>query len=213
MCGISGIINLNNKIINPSDINSMMSAMKHRGPDDEGVFIKDNIGLGFVRLSILDLTPAGHQPMFSADRKFVVVFNGEIFDYIELREELKSKGYVFQTDTDTEVLINSYLEWGEECQHKFNGMWAFALYNIETENLFISRDRYGIKPFYFYQDENIFAFASEIPSLLKIIPQKAEANEQAIFDFLVFNRTDQTEETFFKHIFKLQHGHCISILN
>jgi len=211
MCGICGIINLNNNPVKEGHIRNMMQVQKHRGPDDDGLFIKDNLGLGFVRLSILDLSAAGHQPMFSDDGVYVVVYNGEIFNYIELREELKQKGYFFKTDTDTEVLINSYKEWGEECQHKFNGMWAFAIYDIENNNIFISRDRYGIKPFYYYQDKNIFAFASEIPSLLKVIPQKAQANEQAIFDYLVFNRTDQNEETFFKNIFKLQHGHSLSI--
>lgn len=211
MCGISGIINLKGKEVSPSDIQSMMSAMKHRGPDDEGVFVHQNLGLGFVRLSIIDLSPAGHQPMKSTDERFTIVFNGEIFNYVELREELKLKGYVFKTDTDTEVLINSFKEWGEDCQHKFNGMWAFALFDKQENTLFISRDRYGIKPFYYFQNEDIFAFASEIPSLLKVLPEKPEANNQAIFDYLVFNRTDQSHETFFKEIYKLQHGHSMSI--
>jgi asparagine synthase (glutamine-hydrolysing) len=212
MCGICGIININNNPVKEVQIREMMQVQKHRGPDDDGLYIKDNLGLGFVRLSILDLSAAGHQPMFSDDGKYVVVYNGEIFNYLELRLELIEKGYFFKTDTDTEVLINSYKEWGEECQHKFNGMWSFAIYDIENNNIFFSRDRYGIKPFYFYQDKNIFAFASEIPSLLKIIPQKVQVNEKAIYDYLVFNRTDQNEETFFKNIFKLKHGHCLSIL-
>jgi asparagine synthase (glutamine-hydrolysing) len=211
MCGISGIINLKGKEVHASNIQSMMSAMKHRGPDDEGVFVHQNLGLGFVRLSIIDLSTAGHQPMKSADERYTLVFNGEIFNYVELREELKHKGHVFKTDTDTEVLINSYIEWGEDCQHKFNGMWAFALFDKQENSLFISRDRYGIKPFYYIQNENVFAFASEIPSLLKVLPEKPEANNQAIFDFLVFNRTDQTQETFFKGIVKLQHGNCLKI--
>jgi asparagine synthase (glutamine-hydrolysing) len=212
MCGICGIIHLNLSHVQEEPIRIMMHIMKHRGPDDDGVYLNDNLGFGFVRLSILDLSFSGHQPMFSSDGKFVVVYNGEIFNYKELRVELQAKGYDFHTNTDTEVLINAYIEWGEECQHKFNGMWAFAIYDIEKSHLFISRDRYGIKPFYYYQDENLFAFASEIPSLLKVVPQKAKANEQAIFDYLVFNRTDHNEETFFKYIFKLQHGHSLSIL-
>lgn len=211
MCGISGIINLQNHLVSQKDVLSMMNLQKHRGPDDEGTFVENNIGLGFVRLSILDLTSAGHQPMFSKNGKYVVVYNGEIFNYLELREELKALGYSFTTNTDTEVLINSYIEWGEACQHKFNGMWAFAIYNKENSILFISRDRYGIKPLYFFQDNETFAFASEIPPLLQLLPQKPEANQQAIFDYLVFNRTDQNQNTFFKDIYKLQHGCSITI--
>jgi len=211
MCGICGIISLNNDLVKEGQIRNMMQVQKHRGPDDEGIFIKNNVGLGFVRLSIIDLSSAGHQPMFSDDGMYVVVFNGEIFNYIELREELKQKGYLFKTDTDTEVIINSYKEWGEKCLHKFNGMWAFAIYNIKDEKLFIARDRYGIKPFYYYCNDEIFTFASEIPPLQSVLQQRLEANYQVIFDYLVFNRTDQTHETFFKNIFKLQHGHCMTI--
>lgn len=211
MCGISGIINLSQSPVEVQLIRKMMLQMKHRGPDDEGVFLDKNIGLGFVRLSIIDLSPAGHQPMKSSDERFTIVFNGEIFNYVELRDELKQKGHVFNTDTDTEVLINAYKEWGEACQHKFNGMWAFAIYDKVASTLFISRDRYGIKPFYYYRNDNLFAFASEIPSLLQAIPQKAEANNQAIFDYLIFNRTDQTHETFFKDVYKLQHGCSFTI--
>lgn len=211
MCGISGIINLDHSPVEEQLIKKMMLQMKHRGPDDEGVFLHKNLGLGFVRLSIIDLSTAGHQPMQSADGRFVIVFNGEIFNYVELREELKQKGHIFNTDTDTEVLISAYKEWGEACQHKFNGMWAFAIYDKVASTLFISRDRYGIKPFYYYRNDNLFAFASEIPSLLQAIPKKAEANNQAIFDYLVFNRTDQTRETFFKDVYKLQHGCSLTI--
>lgn len=211
MCGISGIINLKNNNISQADIKSMMAAMKYRGPDDEGVFIHKNIGLGFVRLSIIDLSPAGHQPMNSSDGRYIIVFNGEIFNYVELREELKSKGHVFKTDTDTEVLLYSYKEWGEACQHKFNGMWAFAIFDKVEKSVFFSRDRYGIKPFYYFQNDEVFAFASEIPALLKVWKGKVEANYQSIFDYMVFNRTDQTNETFFKDIFKMQHGHCFKV--
>jgi asparagine synthase (glutamine-hydrolysing) len=211
MCGISGIINFKSNSVSSVDIQSMMSVMKHRGPDDEGVFIHQNLGLGFVRLSIIDLSLAGHQPMKSIDERYVIVFNGEIFNYVELREELTQSGHIFKTDTDTEVLINSYKEWGEDCQHKFNGMWAFAIFDKIDNTLFISRDRYGIKPFYYFQNDEVFAFASEIPSLLKLRDGKTEANYQSIFDYLVFNRTDQNCDTFFKGINKMQHGHCMKI--
>jgi len=211
MCGICGIINFNNDPVNENQIRNMMQVQKHRGPDDDGFFIKNNIGLGFVRLSIIDLSSAGHQPMFSNDGTYVAVYNGEIFNYIELREELKQKGYHFKTDTDTEVLINSYKEWGVECLNKFNGMWAFAIYDTANKHIFFSRDRYGIKPFYYYYNDKFFVFASEIPAILSILPKKPQPNYQSIFDYLVFNRTDQNSETFFDGIKKLQHGQSMSI--
>jgi asparagine synthase (glutamine-hydrolysing) len=111
MCGICGIINFNNQPVQDSSIRCMMQKMKHRGPDDEGVLIEDNIGLGFVRLSIIDLSPAGHQPMFSFDKRYVIVYNGEIYNYIELRQQLIDEGFVFSTQTDTEVLLNAYIKW------------------------------------------------------------------------------------------------------
>ena len=211
MCGICGIIRFDNKPAKESSIREMMLIMKHRGPDDEGVFIKDNIGLGFVRLSILDLSMAGHQPMFSADKRFVILLNGEIFNYIELRDELKGKGYIFRSGSDTEVLLNSYIEWGEPCLHRLNGMFAFAILDTYTNELFAARDRFGIKPFYFYHDKNQFLFASDIPPLLKIIENKKEPEDSVIFDYLVFNRTNHSEKTFFKNIQKLQHGHTLNI--
>jgi asparagine synthase (glutamine-hydrolysing) len=185
----------------------MMQIMKHRGPDDEGVFLENNIGLGFVRLSIIDLSPAGHQPKLSQDGRYVIVFNGEIYNYIELREELKQVGVVFVTNTDTEVLLNAYIHWGEDCMNRFNGMWAFIIYDRETRSVFAARDRFGVKPFYYIQTDDYIGFCSEIPPLLSLLDHKPTPNRQTIFDFLVFNRTDQTEATFFEEIKKLPHGH------
>lgn len=189
----------------------MMNRMKHRGPDDEGVFTNNNVGLGFVRLSIIDLSPAGHQPMFSFDKRYVVVFNGEIYNYLELRDELISLGYSFRTATDTEVLLAAYMEWEEDCLNHFNGMWAFVIYDSNSKKLFAARDRFGIKPFYYLQTSEFFAFASEIPPLLGLLSGKPSADYQTIFDFLAFNRTDQTERTFFMEVKKLQHAHCFTI--
>ena len=223
MCGICGIIKFNDSTPETEKIQKMMKVMKHRGPDDEGIFIADNVGLGFVRLSIIDLSPLGHQPMFSSEKvksnrvtnggRYVIIYNGEVYNYIELREELKTIGYEFKSNTDTEVVLNSYIEWGEKCLGKFNGMWAFAIYDRASNELFCARDRFGIKPFYYYADDEQFIFASEIPSILSILKKKPTANDQAIFDFLVFNRTDQTEQTFFNEIKKLQHGHILRIQN
>ena len=211
MCGICGIINFDQSPVSAESIQTMMAIQKHRGPDDDGVFVENNIGLGFVRLSILDLSSAGHQPMFSADDRYVAVYNGEIFNYIELREELKALGHPFKSDTDTEVLLCAYQQWGEACLHRFNGMWAFVIYDRQEKTIFAARDRYGIKPFYYYLTDSFLAFASEIPPLLRLLPGKPEPDQQSIFDYLVFNRTDQTERTFFSDIKKLQHGHCFSL--
>ncbi len=210
MCGICGIITFNGHPVQDQSIKKMMHLQKHRGPDDEGVFLETNIGFGFVRLSILDLSSSGHQPMHSADNRYVIVFNGEIFNYIELRQELTKLGHIFQTNTDTEVLLSAYIEWGEDCLNHFNGMWAFCIYDRKEKIVFASRDRYGIKPFYYLLTDSFIAFASEIPPLLTLIEGKPKPNNQVIFDYLVFNRTDQTEQTFFNEILKLQHGHSIT---
>lgn len=211
MCGIAGIINFNDFIISTNKIESMLDTMKHRGPDDEGFFIEKNIGLGFVRLSIIDLTLSGHQPMHSYNSKYVIVYNGEIFNYLELKEELKMLGYTFKTQTDTEVLLNAYIAWGENCLNRFNGMWAFAIYDCVNDTIFLARDRFGIKPLYYYINQDFLVFASEIPPILKVIPDKPTANMQIVFDYLVFNRTDHSTETFFNGIYKLNHGHSMIV--
>jgi len=209
MCGICGIINFNEQTVQESRLRQMMKIMKHRGPDDEGVFLEPNIGLGFVRLSIIDLSQSGHQPRVSPDGNYVIVFNGEIFNYIEIREDLIREGVTFETQTDTEVLLNAYIHWGEDCFHRFNGMWAVAIYNRRDQKVFIARDRFGVKPFYYLQNGEQFAFCSEIPPLLSLLNEKPAPDYQSIFDYLVFNRTDQNENTFFTGIKKLQHGHSL----
>lgn len=207
MCGIAGIIDFNNNKVSRERIELMVHKMNHRGPDDHGVYLNNNIGLGFVRLSIIDLSAAGHQPMLSSDERYVIVFNGEIFNYLELRKELEIVGFTFNTNTDTEVLLNAYIYWGKHCLDKFNGMWAFVIYDSQEKELFGARDRFGIKPFYYSLNEENLIFASEIPPILNVLNKKIEPNMHSIFDYLVFNRTDQNENTFFKNIFKLKHGH------
>lgn len=210
MCGISGIINFNNKPVLESDLTLMMNKMRHRGPDDQGVYLDRNIGLSFVRLSILDLTPAGHQPMHSFNDRYVIVFNGEIYNYIELKSELQDK-YNFKSNTDTEVLLNAYIEWGEKCLDKLNGMFAFVIYDKQTRKIFGSRDRFGIKPFYYYYNYKSFIFASDIPSILSVLNCDIEPDDSSIFDYLAFGRTDQNANTFFRQVKKLQHGCSFSI--
>jgi len=212
MCGICGIINFNHSIVDEISIRQMMHTMKHRGPDDDGVFIENNVGFGYVRLSIIDLSIAGHQPMFDNSGRYVMIFNGEIYNYIELKEELRDK-YNFNTKTDSEVLLAAYIVWGESCLNKFNGMFAFAIYDRQKKAIFAARDRFGIKPFYYYTDNNKFVFASEIPAILMLMGKRPEPDDQSIYDFLIFNRTDQTENTFYKNIKKLQHGHQLNCNN
>lgn len=206
MCGIVGIIRFDEKPIKKTELQTMMQVIKHRGPDDEGIFVDEHVGLGHVRLSILDLSSAGKQPMTDLTGRYTIIQNGESYNYIELREELKALGYKFTTQTDTEVLLNGYIEWGESVLDKLNGMFALAIYDKEKQTLFIARDRFGVKPLYYHIGDGQLIFASEIPAILKALPGKPKANENAIFDYLVFNRTDQTEDTFFADIFKLQHG-------
>jgi asparagine synthase (glutamine-hydrolysing) len=213
MCGISGILNFSNKPVEENSIRKMMSAIKHRGPDDEGIYIKDNMGLGFVRLSIIDLSRSSHQPMFDESGRFVLIFNGEIYNYIEIRDELKSKGYKFKSTGDAEVLLYSYLEWGKNCLNRFNGMFAFVIWDTKEKKLFAARDRFGVKPFYYYINNDTFIFGSEICAILSVMEEKAVQNDEAVFDYIVYNRTDQTEDTFFKNIKKLQHGSYIEIKN
>jgi asparagine synthase (glutamine-hydrolysing) len=211
MCGICGIINFNGRPVKEEFIHRMMNTQRHRGPDDEGTYFDGNVGLGFLRLSILDLSSAGHQPMFDESGRYSIMHNGEVYNYIEIREELQKKGYVFQSNTDTEVILKSFIEWGEECLNRFNGMWAFCIYDKDNKLVFIARDRYGVKPFYYYFNNNEFIFASEIPPILSVIQSKCSPNPQTIFDYLAFSRTDQTEDTFFGGVKKLQHGHCLTI--
>ena len=213
MSGICGIIKFNNQETEVSSIQQMMDRMKYRGPDDEGVFIDKNVGMGVVRLNVSDSTTAVHQPMQDEAGRYTIVFDGEIYNYVELREELKKEGVHFNTNSDIEVLLKAYIHYGESCFDKLNGMFAFAIYDRETKNIIAVRDRFGIKPFYYYADDYVFIFASEISPILKIYGQKNEPNEQMIFDYLVFNRTDHTEDTFFKSIKKLQHSHFILIKN
>lgn len=211
MCGICGIINRDRQPVKEANLHAMMAKMKYRGPDDEGTFCYRHVGLGFVRLSILDLSYAGHQPFQDAGNRYSLIFNGEIYNYIELRKELERLGEVFISDTDTEVLLKSYIRWGMECLDKLNGMFAFVIFDKHTDRIFGARDRYGIKPLYYCVTDKQFVFASEIPPILETECLKARANEQVIFDYLVFNRTDQTENTFFEGIKKLQHGCCFTI--
>ena len=211
MCGICGFYDLEHKQPDGSALlNKMNAAQKHRGPDDEGVYLDGPVGLGHVRLSILDLSSAGHQPMLRHER-YALVFNGEIYNYIELREELIQAGYTFTTSTDTEVVLAAYDHWGEDCQRRFNGFWAIALYDSKTRSLFLSRDRYGVKPLYYTEKPGYLLFASELKALLQDENVPRTANDKVIFDYLVNGFVDCTAETFFEGITRLEAGCCLHL--
>lgn len=210
MCGICGIVNFNSESNSENEVRQMMDTIKHRGPDDEGVYNNNGVSLGFVRLSIIDLSKDGHQPMISADERHVIIFNGEIYNYIENRLTLESKGYVFRTKSDTEVLLNMFIEYGDACLDYLNGMFAFVIYDRKEKNIFGARDRFGIKPFYYAFINGEFIFASEIKAIRKIIQIPLSVNEDALFNYFVFNRTDYNEKTFYNEINKLPHGHSFS---
>ncbi len=204
MCGISGVINKENISVENQLIKSMNDRISHRGPDGEGFFFGANFAFGHRRLSILDLSSDGSQPMVYHEKN-VITFNGEIYNYIELRDELKEKGYQFYTQTDTEVILAAYDCWGEHCVERFNGMWSFVIYDKERNKLFASRDRFGVKPFYYTVSESLFAFGSEIRQLLPLLPQR-KANQQILLDYLITSIEEHTNETFFEGIHKLQQG-------
>jgi len=161
MCGIAGIIRLDGASVEPPILQKMTDAIAHRGPDGEGHWIEGNVGLGHRRLAILDLSPAGHQPMVSADHRYMLSYNGEVYNFRELRKELEAKGYWFRSKTDSEVVLNALAEWGPKALDRFNGMFALALWDRKERVMFLARDRYGIKPIYTCQQGNFFAFGSE----------------------------------------------------
>ena len=174
---------------------------------------KIQFALGHRRLSIIDVSPAGHQPMCDPEKKIWIVFNGEIYNHIELREELSKKGFSFSTNTDTEVILQSYLHWGEDCVNHFNGMWSFVIYDSRKNSLFGSRDRVGVKPFYYFMDSTVFAFASEQKALLKLPFIRSGINLKAASEFLVgdIQYIERGEENMFKNIYEILPAHNFRI--
>ena len=202
MCGITGFVSdIKNK---RKILKSMCARIKHRGPDAEGLYTDKSVALGHRRLSIIDLK-AGSQPMFNEDESMVIVFNGEIYNYIELTDELKKKGHIFKTNSDTEVLIHGYEEYKEELPKKLRGMFAFVIWDKNNKKLFGARDHFGIKPLYYTQIDNDLLFASEIKSFLEYPNFKKELNKDVLGPYLSFNYVPTTE-TFFKGVFRLNPG-------
>ena len=168
-----------------------------------------DLAFGHRRLAILDLSPAGHQPMCSTDETCWIVYNGEIYNYLELREELRALGYTFRTNTDTEVILVAYQAWGEDCLQRFNGMWAFALWDSRHRRLFCARDRFGIKPLFYYFDGRQFRFASEIKAILADPAISRVPNERIVFEYLAHNYVDHSPETFFRGVYQLPPAHYL----
>ena len=211
MCGITGILHFDYKRkVQKSTLKKMTDIISHRGPDGEGFYVKNNIGLGHRRLSIIDLD-TGDQPMFSTDGSIVLVFNGEIYNYIELREQLKKLGRHFTTNSDTEVVIQAYEQWGFECQNKFNGMWALALWDARKQLLLLSRDRIGEKPLHYSLYNNSLIFASEIKSLFSYgVPKKTRLE---LLELYLLLTNIPAPYTFYKDIKKLLPGHYLTVQN
>lgn len=214
MCGIAGIIDLNQrKERNNRDILKKMSdIIIHRGPDAEGQWVSDNYkcGLAFRRLSIIDLSADGNQPMKSLNNDSVIVFNGEIYNHQKIKEDLLQKGYKYHSKTDTETIINGYAEYGEGILQKMYGMWAFAIWDNEKQEFFAARDRIGIKPFYYYFRDGLFIFGSEIKSIIQHPDVKKELNIDEIPNYLNFGMSSN-KKSLFKNIHKLPAGHCLKI--
>ena len=209
MCGIAGIIHFDQSPVPRAALQRMTDAIRHRGPAGEGFYLYENVGFGHRRLAIIDLTEAGAQPMTHFG--CTITYNGEIYNYLELRKELQHKGRAFSTQTDTEIILAAYREWGPDCVTRFNGMWAFALHDPEKQVVFCARDRFGEKPFYYTVNGNQFLFASEIRALRAVLPGKTLPNERMIARFLVFEQAEHPTETFFAGIDKLPAAHCMKI--
>jgi len=243
MCGIVGIWNLEGTRIDVAGVVNATTAIRHRGPDDEGYLLFNvraalgklyggddttpelnlphistsdrahfDLALGFRRLSIQDLSPAGHQPMSTPDENLWIIFNGEIYNYLELREALSTKGHRFRTGTDTEVILAAYREWGEGCVEHFDGMFAFAVWEVATKSLFVARDRFGEKPLhYIYQPGKFFAFGSEMKSFWAAELIERRVHRETLATFEHYGQIDVGDQTFYEGIKRLPQAHCLRL--
>jgi len=214
MCGICGFAT--NKYIDKENLIAMNDTLTHRGPNDSGIYLEKvknlYIGLGQKRLSILDLSPAGHQPMFSSDQNIAVVFNGEIYNFIEIKKILEELGYKFQSTCDTEVIIYAYKEWGINCTKKFNGMFALAIYDRPKDVIYLARDRMGKKPLYFYFHDGDFVFSSELKPIMKFKYFIKELAEESLYQYLIYQYVP-TPKSIFKDVYKLYPGSYLMYQN
>ena len=209
MCGIAGILNLNKKAVDKKSLIDVMVSIKHRGPDEDGIFLEGPVGLCNTRLKILELSKTGSQPMVSHNNQFIIVFNGEIYNYRELKDQFLSN-VSFSGLSDTEVLLQMYIKYGNDCLKYLNGMFSFSIWDKKNNILFCARDRIGIKPLYYYFNNSIFIFGSEIKCILKA-GIKAEPDFQSISDYLVYGYYEHTNNTFFNNIKSLEPGHYLTL--
>ena len=205
MCGFTGYVN--NKKKDKNIIKEMTKTIIHRGPDDEGIYTDDTYHVGFRRLSFQDVKN-GSQPMYNEDKSLVIVYNGEVYNFKELKEELIKLGHKFTNNSDTEVILHGYMEYKEEVVNKLRGMFAFAIWDVKKQELFIARDMFGIKPLYYTYQNDTFMFSSEIKSFLKNPDFKKEINKEALKPYLTFQYS-VLEETFFKNVKRLKQGHYL----
>lgn len=207
MCGIAGQVVLDGGEADAALVRAMVERLRHRGPDGEGTYFSGAVGLAHCRLAIIDLSPEARQPMANADGSLWIVFNGEVYNHPELREELRALGHRFVTATDTEVVLRAYEEWGRDCLARFNGMWAFAIWDERRRELFCARDRLGVKPFYYTVAGGSFLFASEIKALLAHPAVGTRPNDRMLATFLAWGVADHTEETMYEGVFQLRPAH------
>lgn len=206
MCGIAGIYNFNGSEVARGLLQKMTSVIQHRGPDAEGFYVDGKIGLGHRRLSIIDLSEAGRQPMFSEDKQLAIVFNGEIYNFLDYRDGLQKRGHKFHSRTDTEVIIYLYQEYGEKCLQYLRGMFAFAIWDVQQQQLFLAVDRLGQKPLYYYSNGSRLVFGSELKCLLKDPTIPKEIDYEALCDYLMYLYVP-APKTIFKSIYKLPPAH------
>lgn len=211
MCGIAGILTkANSQAPTHQQLSSMADQLQHRGPDNTGFYQQDQAGLVHTRLSIIDLSPAGNQPFIDKDHDISLVINGEIYNYIELRDQLKTQGYIFTTDTDSEVVLHAYHRYGMDCLDHLLGMFALAIYDGRRQQLFLARDRLGIKPLYYSKTQGLFSFASEIKALLPVMTQAPVISDQALAEFF-HNQFSTNQLTPVEQVQSLDAGHYLEI--
>src|SRR6478672_5196335 len=208
MCGITGKIFFDKeRKVDPTVLKNMSDAIRHRGPDDEGFFIEGNVGLGFRRLSIIDLV-TGHQPLANEDETIWIVFNGEIYNYQEIQEDLIRRGHIFKTKSDTETIVHLYEQYGTDCLQYLRGMFGFAIWDGRKRRLFCARDRFGIKPFYYYSDNEKFVFGSEIKTILKAGNIDRTLSYDALDSYMAYGYIT-SDLSIYKNIKKLQPAHYL----
>ncbi|MCX6682911.1 MAG: asparagine synthase (glutamine-hydrolyzing) [Methanoregula sp.] len=211
MCGIAGQLCYGSTLPDRDLLEKMSERLAHRGPDGQGTYVSGRIGLAHRRLAIIDLSDDARQPIANEDGSLQLVYNGEIYNFVELRAELVGKGHIFGSKTDSEVILHAYEEWGTECLPRLNGMWAFALWDEKKQQLFCARDRFGIKPFYYTEAGGSFLFASEIKALLAHPEAGKKPDDETLLTYLAWGVLDHSKKTMFDGIFQLRPAHAMVI--